>query len=69
MYMKTHKEYIYGYFLDLINDTEPAEILTEAAHLTNVACGECILEAGHRTNYVCLIVSGLIRGFYMEIRK
>ena len=66
MYMKTHKEYIYGYFLNLINDTELAEILTEAAHLTNVACGECILEAGNRTNEVCLIASGLVRGYYID---
>ena len=64
--MKKYKEYIYGYFLNLINNTELAEKLTELAQLTSVSSGESILEAGHRTNYVCLIVSGLVRGFYID---
>nr|MCR5024362.1 cyclic nucleotide-binding domain-containing protein [Lachnospiraceae bacterium] len=28
--------------------------------------GESILEAGHRTDHICLVVSGLVRGFYID---
>lgn len=64
--MKEYKEYIYAYFFDLINNAEVAEMLTEAAHLTKFSSGESILEADRRANYVCLIVSGLARGFYID---
>ena len=61
-----HKQYVYDYFLKLLNNAELAGKLTEAAHLINVSCGESILEAGHRTDYVCLVVTGLVRGFYID---
>lgn len=65
-FMETYKEYIYNYFLKISNNSELARILTESAQITKVFCGESILEAGYRTNYVCLVVSGLVRGFYID---
>lgn len=60
------KEYIYNYFYNLSNDKDLSKMLTETSKLTNFSCGESIQEAGHRTNYVCLVVSGLVRGFYID---
>lgn len=65
-FMETYKEYIYNYFFKISNNSELARILTESAQITKVFCGESILEAGQRTNYVCLVVSGLVRGFYID---
>ncbi len=61
-----YKEYIYNYFLSLSNNTELTEILTNAVEFAKIPCSDSILEAGHRTNYICLVVSGLVRGFYID---
>ena len=64
--MKKDKDYVYSYFFNLTHNAELAEKLTAMARLANVSCGESILEAGYRTNDVCLIVYGLVRGFYID---
>lgn len=60
------KEYVLHYFLNWSKNRKLAETLTRLATYKHISAGESILEAGQRTNYICLVVSGLVRGFYID---
>jgi len=64
--MSNYKEYILYYFLNMSKSRELSEELAGFAAFKHISGGENILEAGHRTNYICLVVSGLVRGFYID---
>jgi len=64
--MSDYKKYILDYFLNMSKNRELSEELAGLAIFKHVSCGESILEAGHRTNYICLVVFGLVRGFYID---
>lgn len=64
--MSDYKKYVLSYFLNMSKNRELSEKLAGLAVFKHVSCGESILEAGHRTNYICLVVSGLVRGFYID---
>ena len=58
--------FVLNYFLDLSKNRDLSEELTELVTYKLITSGESILEAGRRTNYICLVVSGLVRGFYID---
>ena len=58
--------FVLNYFLDLSKNRDLSEELTELVTYKLISSGESILEAGRRTNYICLVVSGLVRGFYID---
>lgn len=64
--MSDHNKYVLNYFLNMSKNRELSEELTGLAVYKQISDGESILEAGHRTNYICLVVSGLVRGFYID---
>ena len=64
--MSDYKKYVLSYFLNISKNRELSEELAGLAAFKHVSCRESILEAGHRTNYICLVVSGLVRGFYID---
>ena len=64
--MTDYKKYVFEYFFNLCKDEELSEAITDLSEIINVSGGDVILEAGHRTNYICLVVSGLVRGFYID---
>lgn len=64
--MSDYKKYVLSYFLNMSKNRELSEELAGLAAFKHVSCRESILEAGHRTNYICLVVSGLVRGFYID---
>lgn len=64
--MLDNKKFVMDYIFNLCKDRELSETLTALASFKLIPAGESILEAGHRTNYICLVVSGLARGFYID---
>ena len=60
------KGFLFNYFMKMIEDKKLAQRLRDIARMRNYFSGESILEAGHKTNYVCMVVSGLVRGFYID---
>lgn len=58
--------FVLNYFLNLSKNRDLSEELTELVTYKLISSGESILEAGLRTNYICLVVSGLVRGFYID---
>ena len=64
--MADHKKYVLSYFLNISKNRELSEGLTGLAVYKHISGGESILEAGHRTDHICLVVSGLVRGFYID---
>ncbi len=65
--MSDYRKYVLSYFLNMSKNRELSEELAgRLAAFKHVSCRESILEAGHRTNYICLVVSGLVRGFYID---
>lgn len=64
--MSDSEKYVLDYFMNLSKDCELSQELTGLATFKNISTGQSILEAGHRTNYICLVVSGLVRGFYID---
>ena len=61
-----YKKYLLRYFMNWCKNRELSEKLAGLAAYKQISEGESILEAGHRTNYICLVVSGLVRGFYID---
>ncbi len=59
-------KYVYDYFMEMCGDNNLSKRISSIPKIARVACGESILEAGHRTNYICLVISGLVRGFYID---
>ncbi len=64
--MADHKKYVLSYFLNISKNRELSEGLTGLAVYKHISGGESILEAGHRTDHIGLVVSGLVRGFYID---
>ncbi len=64
--MSDYNNFVLNYFLNISKNRELSEELTGIAAYKHISGGESILEAGHRTNYICLVVSGLVRGFYID---
>lgn len=64
--MSDYKKYVLSYFLNMSKNRKLSEELAGLAAFKHVSCRESILEAGDRTNYICLVVSGLVRGFYID---
>lgn len=57
---------LYNYFIEISGTPELAEKLVSCAETTSVSSGTTIQEAGTRKNYICLVLSGLVRGFYID---
>ena len=64
--MKEYIDYLYDYFAGICNDIILSKRIAMASQIITIAGGESILEAGHRSNYVYLIITGLVRGFYID---
>ena len=64
--MSDYKKYVLSYFLNMSKNRELSEELAGTAAYKHISGGESILEAGHRTDHICLVVSGLVRGFYID---
>lgn len=60
------KKKVFEYFWKLCGDKALCDKMTDISTFMKVGNGECILEAGERTDYICLVISGLIRGFYID---
>lgn len=57
---------LFHYLWKLCEDKALCDQLIEIPTFAEIECGTCILEAGARTSYIGLIISGLIRGFYID---
>ena len=64
--MKEFIDFVYDYFLEICGEPSISNRISAVPEIVNAACGESILEAGHRTNDICLVISGLVRGFYID---
>lgn len=64
--LEEYLKYVYDYFNRICGDSNLSKRIASIAKIVRVTSGESILEAGHRTNYICLVVSGLVRGFYID---
>lgn len=60
------KSKVYSYFREQIEDRTLCERLAALSSFWEVKNGTCILEEGKRSDYICLIVSGMVRGFYID---
>lgn len=59
-------EFVRDYFYNLIQDSDLTDLIISKVELKNLESGTTLLEAGERTDDVCLVVSGLVRGFYID---
>lgn len=64
--MSDYKKYVLDYFMNMGRNRKLSEELAGLAYFKHISRGENILEAGHRTDYICLVVLGLVRGFYID---
>ena len=64
--MEEYFKYIYDYFMELCGENDVSKRISAIPEIVRVASGESILGAGQRTNYICLVISGLVRGFYID---
>ncbi len=64
--MEEYVKYICDYFLKICGDAALSKRMSALPKIARLACGEGILEAGQRRNYICLVLSGLVRGFYID---
>ena len=64
--MEEHIKYVCDYFMKICGEADLAERVSSVPKIVHFACGETILEAGYRSNYICLVISGLVRGFYID---
>lgn len=50
----------------MCSDLDLSKKLASIAKYVSVKNGECILRAGERTEYICLVISGVVRGYYLD---
>lgn len=50
----------------MCGDANLSKRILSIPKIVSATCGESILKAGHRTNYICLVISGLVRGYYID---
>lgn len=60
----THK--VYDYFFQLCPDETPCHQLAALAVFKKYPAGTCILDAGGHTDYIALVLQGMVRGFYIN---
>lgn len=64
--MEEMKTFVYQYFYNLIENKDITDLIVSQVEFRELTAGTTILEAGERTDDVCLVVSGLVRGFYLD---
>lgn len=60
------KKMIYDYFQNLCADAALCSQLSELATIEELPANTCILEEGERPDCICLVLSGIVRGFYIS---
>ena len=60
----THK--VYDYFFQLCPDETPCHQLAALAVFNEYPAGTQILDAGGHTDYIALVLQGMVRGFYID---
>lgn len=64
--LEEHIKCVYDYFMKMCGDANLSKRILSIPKIVSATCGESILKAGHRTNYICLVISGLVRGYYID---
>ena len=64
--MDEDTKFVYDYFLKMCGDSTLSEKILSVSQIERICGNQSILMAGHRTNYLCLVISGLVRGFYID---
>lgn len=64
--LEEYLKYVCDYFMEIYGDNNFSKRISSIPKIVRVTSGDSILEAGHRTNYICLVISGLVRGFYID---
>ena len=57
---------IQKYFSSLGAEAELIKEIEKIVVFKKYAAGEMLLKAGERTDYICLIIKGLVRGYYID---
>lgn len=60
------RKQVFEYFNDLCGDADLCGLITSLAQFVSVKNEERILNAGERTDYICLVISGVVRGYYID---
>ena len=64
--LEEYHKYLLNYFVEICGECNLSKRISSVSRVVKVSGGESILEAGHRTNDICLVISGLVRGFYID---
>ncbi len=59
-------KFVYDYILELCGDSDLAEIAASLPDIIEVPAGKTLLEAGQRNDHICLVISGMVRGYYID---
>lgn len=62
----TVRKAVYEYFWNLCGDKAMCNRLVELAGVKESQIGQSIMKAGERAEYIFLVITGLVRGFYID---